>query len=72
MAGRDRNQTCALASDRMRAFINRRAVSPNRAAGAFDRTGTVFAVARAAVRSELSVVRVLDGMEVVMGASGVG
>jgi hypothetical protein len=56
----------------MRAFINRRAVPPNRAAGAFDRAGTVFALARAAVRSELSVVRVLVGVEVVMGASGVG
>jgi len=53
----------------MRAFINRRALSPNRVASVFDRAGTVFAVASAAVRSVLSVVRVLVVTAVVMGAS---
>jgi hypothetical protein len=56
----------------MRAFINRRALCPNRVANVFDRVGTVFAVASAVVRSVLSVVRVLFVLEVVMGASGVG
>jgi hypothetical protein len=52
----------------MRAFINRRAVALNRATGAFGRAGAVFAVERAVVRSELSVDRVLVGMEVLIGA----
>jgi hypothetical protein len=71
-AGQRIDQTCGLASERIRVLNSRLAAAPSLAAGVFVWTEVAFAAGRTAVRSVLSAVRVLVTMEAVMGTSGVG